>query len=1036
MSLIDNYIGVRPDGLTPAGNGAEGIAVTLAASNTSIEGNLIGDSGAAAITLNDTSSGTAITGNVIGTDATGTLDLGNAQGVWADTSGTATIGGPTTAEGNTIAYSTNDGVELQNSGLGITLLGNSIFSNGGLGIDAVAAGDPASGVTLNDVGDGDVGPNSLLNFPEVTSATTSGPIVTLAGTFDVPAGSYRFEIFTNPSGSDGSGFGEGETYVASSTLSHSGVGPQAWGAAFVGAIGDEITVTITEDFGGGNYGATSEFSAVATVRNTIVVNSTGDSPDAAAGDGACDTGAFVGINPECTLRAAINEANAFAGTELIEFNIPTTDPGYSASPPGFRIAPNSLLPTISTPMLLDASAQPEYSAHNRPVIELDGSNVSAGEENGLYLTGGGSTVRGFAINNFGDDGIDIEFNGGNTVAGNYIGTNVTGTTAAPNAWGINFKTGGNTIGGSDPADRNVVSGNLNDGLYIYTATATANVVSGNYIGTNATGTAAVANGRYGLYIFSGAHDNTIGGATPAHGNLISGNGTGQGGILVDGAATSSNTIQHNRIGTNANGDAAIPNNLHGIRISNAPGTRVLDNLISGNDVHGVYISNTGATGTQVLRNTIGTNLATTAPLPNAFDGVRIEGWANGATIGSPGNGNVIAGNVERGINLNNSNNNTIQANSIGTNTGGAVDLGNTLTGIFTPALGSSDNLIGGSGVGDGNTIAFNGEGITFLSGTGNTIIGNDTYSNDALGIDFDNDGATPNSNVDAWVNYPVNMSASETAGTVTVDFDLDVPAGDYRIDIFTNPSGADPSGYGEGETYETATTITHSGSGVENFQIAYNGSVGDIVSLTATEESTGPVYGATSEFSATVTATLVIVPNQPPILDPIADQTVDENTLLSVHCHRDRPRHSRSTPSPSPSKTASTPFPLAPRSPRAACSPGPQPKPKAAAPTVSKSGSPTTAPAPCSMNKTSCSPSTTPTPRRPSPHPATSRRPRDKYSHTPNQRSPIPTRRRHPRLVSHRTTAGILDRPDNRRDHRGRYLHRRSRIAVRRHCHR
>ncbi len=877
VSLVGNYVGVLPDGVTPAGNGSEGIVVSLAATDTTIADSLIGDSGAAAITLNDSSSGTLITGNTIGTDASGTVDLGNSEGVWADTSGTATIGGPTAAEGNTIAFNTFVGVELQNSGPGITLLGNSIFSNGGLGINAVSVGDLASGVTPNDAGDADVGPNALLNFPVVASAVASGPIVTLGGTFDVPAGSYRFEIFSNPSGSDGSGYGEGETYVGSSTLSHSGAGPQAWGAAFVGAIGDEITVTITEDFGGGSYGATSEFSAVAIVRNTVVVNSTGDAGDAAAGDGVCET-STAGV---CTLRAAIQEANAFAGTDTITFNIPTSDPNYAAAPLRFTIRPSSLLPDISTPMIIDGSTQPQHATEGRPVIVVDGTNVSAGEENGFYLTGGGSTLRGLVINNWGDDAVDIEFNGGNTIVGNYIGTNVTGTAAAPNAWGINFKTGGNTIGGSDPADRNVVSGNTNDGFYIYTAAATGNVVQGNYVGTNATGTAAIANGRYGLYIFSGAHDNTIGGATSAHGNVISGNGSGEGGILVDGAATSSNTIQHNRIGTNANGDSAIPNNLHGLRISNAPGTLVLDNLISGNDVHGVYINNTGATGTQMLRNTIGTNLAATAPLPNTFDGVRIEGWANGAIIGSPGNGNVIAGNAQRGINLNNSNSNTIQANSIGTNTGGTVDLGNTLTGIYTTALGSSDNLIGGSGAGDGNKIAFNGEGITFLSGTGNTIIGNDIYSNDALGIDFDNDGATPNSNVDAWVNYPVNMSASETAGTVTVDFDLDVPAGDYRIDAFTNPSGSDPSGYGEGETYETATTITHSGSGVENFQIAYAGSFGDIVSLTATEESTGPVYGATSEFSATVTATLVIVPNQPPVLTPIADQTVDENALLT-----------------------------------------------------------------------------------------------------------------------------------------------------------
>ena len=82
----------------------------------------------------------------------------------------------------------------------------------------------------------------------------------MSGTFDVPAGNYRFDWYKNPSGTDGSGYGEGEQWIGTSTLSHSGGGPQGWGGAFVGAVGDVITMTLTQDLGGGNYGPTSEFS--------------------------------------------------------------------------------------------------------------------------------------------------------------------------------------------------------------------------------------------------------------------------------------------------------------------------------------------------------------------------------------------------------------------------------------------------------------------------------------------------------------------------------------------------------------------------------------------------------------------------------------------------------------------------------------------------------------------------------------------------------------------------------------------------------
>jgi hypothetical protein len=201
---------------------------------------------------------------MIGTDINGTGNLGNTSvGILINTSNNQ-IGGVNAGEGNIIANSGTDNIAVTGSATGVSILGNSIYASdtalGDLGIDL-----DADGVTANDPGDGDTGPNDLLNFPVITSATESGGIVTLAGVFDVPAGDYRFEFFKNPSGADPSGYGEGEVLIASSTLAHTGSGEEPFGAAFPGVLGEVITATLTMDYGDGTYGSSSEFSEARTV---------------------------------------------------------------------------------------------------------------------------------------------------------------------------------------------------------------------------------------------------------------------------------------------------------------------------------------------------------------------------------------------------------------------------------------------------------------------------------------------------------------------------------------------------------------------------------------------------------------------------------------------------------------------------------------------------------------------------------------------------------------------------------------------------
>lgn len=122
-----------------------------------------------------------------------------------------------------------------------------------------------------------------------------------------------------------------------------------------------------------------------------------------------------------SLRQAILNANASAGTDLIDFNIPGTGP--------HTIQPNSALPTITDPVVIDGTTEPDFAG--TPIIELDGTN--AGEVDGLVITAGNSTVRGLVINRFLEaNGIFLQTNGGNVIEGNFIGTDVTGTTVLPN----------------------------------------------------------------------------------------------------------------------------------------------------------------------------------------------------------------------------------------------------------------------------------------------------------------------------------------------------------------------------------------------------------------------------------------------------------------------------------------------------------------------------------------------------------------------------------------------------------------------------
>ena len=270
------------------------------------------------------------------------------------------------------------------------------------------------------------------------------------------------------------------------------------------------------------------------------------------------------------------------------------------------------LPNITNPVVINGMSQNGYSG--TPLIEIDGANLASSDWV-LSDSAGSSTIEGLAITGGPGAGIVFTTGGNNLVQSCYIGT-PDGTAAQGNGVGVEiFGSAGNTIGGSTSGAGNVISANTNEGIAIGNTQATeSNLIEGNHIGVDVTGSVGLGNGQDGL-VLNYAAFNTI------TGNVISGNTSD--GILVqqsDGTSTS-NTISNNQIGTNAAGTSAIPNTSNGIELDGVSKTTIASNVVSGNTQNGVLLD-VGTSNTLIESNMIGTNLLGTLPLSNGQDGIQ------------------------------------------------------------------------------------------------------------------------------------------------------------------------------------------------------------------------------------------------------------------------------------------------------------------------------------------------------------------------------------------------------------------------------
>jgi CSLREA domain-containing protein len=589
------------------------------------------------------------------------------------------------------------------------------------------------------------------------------------------------------------------------------------------------------------------------IATTFTVTSTADTDGSTCG-------------ADCTLRQAVNASNASPPppntTNVIQFNIPSNDPGCDPVTNVCTIALTDCLAHsgnfcegLTQPVIIDGYTQPGASANTLTIgdnaqIKIKVIGDPSGDRviqlcspTGCGLPGdsSGSTVKGLCLGGSNHGALIFLGSNNDLVTGNFLGVDTDGATVISDGDPIDVSqvVNGSVIGGTSPGARNVMASNgvfgdiLNDG--------NATLVQGNYLGTNAAGTAAIGSLATGIDVEIGTGV-TIGGSASGAGNVINatGNGISIGGVQFNAAVNT--TVQGNLIGMDATGTVAF------------------------------YALNIGVVTGQSINTTIGGSTPGAANVINAR--------ANGINISGSPTGMVI------------------QGNKIGTDITGTMPLGNGNCGIAVSL--TSNGTIGGTSAGEGNIIAFNGfNGVSISGFTGDNttwaILGNSIHDNAQLGITLAASGCgatvpTPNDHCDTpsgandQQNYPVITSASFSNGNVTLSGTLDSVANTmFRLEFFSNEQ-CDPSGFGQGQHFLGSNVVTTGADCTTTFgPVSFPLPAGDSV-LTATatrlDDTGNPIE--TSELSAcasisgkptptptpTATTTPTVTPTATPTVTP------------------------------------------------------------------------------------------------------------------------------------------------------------------------
>ncbi len=523
----------------------------------------------------------------------------------------------------------------------------------------------------------------------------------------------------------------------------------------------------------------------------VVTTNTHDG-DSNISDGLCATAAGP-----CSLRAAIEQANATAGTErvVITFNIAKDAAlGYQSTGDYWRITlPSSprMPPLTRANITIDGTRQVSPGVFV-PTIEIDGALLTTSNRFGIVINASGTLVRGLIVNGVqsggvldnGPSGFGIIITGfneaspgspkdvrNNIVEYCYIGTDYAGSIEKPNARG-----GVAIVYGADQniVRNNVISGNgvgsrgpgvyvgSNPGFAADQAPVSNNEIYGNIIGLTANGTAALPNKSHGVELADYSADTIVG-----PNNVISGNGSDIGAadfgvsveVSTESPPTSGHIIKNNAIGTNRTGQGAVRNLNGGIFVGKASNITISGNQIAGHSgtgfdtIAGIFVDNrlsvAGIGNITIRDNIIGLNATATTALPN-FYGVVIECGASQVTVGP---GNVISGNTLDGVRLTDEcsfinssktvTNNRVIGNLIGINGSGTAlpnEHGVSLIDDSVDPDGPASvqaNTVGGTASGEGNLISSNksnGIRIVGVGATGNQVRNNRVAANGSDGV--------------------------------------------------------------------------------------------------------------------------------------------------------------------------------------------------------------------------------------------------------------------------------------------------------------
>jgi hypothetical protein len=808
MVVAGNFIGTNNDGTqilddqgNNFGNGADGVfldsvsGATIGGTTGGGESSLLGSSNvisgnhANGIDLLN-SSAILITNNLIGTDVHGAgafgnpgRDFGNASnGIFINQSNGITVGGNSGAARNLISGNHASGIFLSGT-TALPSMGNLIVGNS-IGLDSTgenAVPNAVAGIILSNADDNQIGGTGQGQANVISGNQLDGILlVNVAQNNSISGNLIGTDLLDSKAIGNSA---DGLFLLGSNAVTISGVTPNPTpstisGNAISGNVISGNNANGIQIFGAGAKGNLLSNNLIGLAQSGAKI------PNGA--DGVLLNNAGAGNTVGGPTRA---QGNVIAGNGQSGVDITNTTTGTTVA--------GNLIGT-------DANGDTGLGNGGYGVVIYGSSQNTVGGATAMPGTGMGNVIATNALAGvqiFGPTAfISADHN---LVAGNLIGTNPSGKAALGNRGdGIEIYNGSNnTIGGATTADRNIISGNANNGVLIFqfpTLTATGNQIIGNFIGTDADGDRKIPNTASGVQIIDGG-GNSVGGTTttatalrgsqtPAalvgEGNLISGNGQwGIQIILTDSASTTADSVLGNYIGTDLNGGAAIPNGLGGVLVNNLSLSRLIPqtiggstqgagNLVSGNANVGIELigpQNTVPGANNVVQgNVVGLTAGNTV----LSEGTGVSGNTVGIVIdNSPGNtvggstsaaSNVISGNSQEGVEITGvlSTANQVAGNLIGTDLSGTTFPSPSIEKFPAQFVGvlinvASANVVGGSSFAYHNVISGNAVGVQ-VSGlkqnTGAFIGSGNTIANNLIGTDTTGTAAVPNLDLGVFIN--------------------------------------------------------------------------------------------------------------------------------------------------------------------------------------------------------------------------------------------------------------------------------------------